>query len=385
MQAVHDHVVIYASSTSNRSNRCKKGGKPRNAALRYIVENTGLRAVTFRANFSESHGIQLKFPQPTTTESSYSEFMFDCTIFPFERRVLVIVEKLPEEHRAMIRVVYEVINEFEPTIDAIESTLQLQLEELRELQAASEACYAPVLGPQRIADALHNPRFGKNFCIGLNKFYSQHGEMWVDTSFLYSASLDDHTSEKSSLGSASTIPISMCAWTHLHTLCNKEEVWSIFRMPKRKPAIKEPTDDGLPMAVTKFRFDMSGTLAFSSALVALSRHLEYWKAVWFPRWLLKLRTMSNLKDSVVAVPVRLCENGFRWVTVVIDLFLPSFPLGNGIVAPRTTDNELWPALLYKAFAKLKGGYNKLKGFSTVEILSELTGAPWYDHAISCKH
>ena len=63
----------------------------------------------------------------------------------------------------------------------------------------------------------------------------------------------------------------------------------------------------------------------------------------------------------------------RWVKITVDDKIPYLKSSNKPLFAQSIDNEIWPLILEKVFAKFVGNYSKLKGGSIAWALEVLTG------------
>lgn len=88
-----------------------------------------------------------------------------------------------------------------------------------------------------------------------------------------------------------------------------------------------------------------------------------------------IRTLAE--RAAHAYRVTLCHEGW-WHMVLIDdhlLYLPD--RGIAMARNRRHQEEIWPCLIEKAFAKLHGSYYEIKGGLAFEAMRELTGYPGF--------
>jgi hypothetical protein len=323
-------------------------------------------------------------------------------VYPFERRSLISVAKRSTRERAMIRVSYELLAEFEPDVAEITHMLEQNAEDLRELAVTSLASYSfghphPQLRTSgSYSNASWNQCTAADFCANANQFFSLHGDLWLGSTFPAPTSPDDIERNMPAtnqghhgLHSRRSIPLSMCAWRHLHSLVDDGSLWRIFRTTTTLQSTKTTRAESSSSviaeslerarSITKIVSGLPVQQTFLCALAIIAADIDRWKCSWFSLCGISLTDVDSLEyltKNIVALPVRLCQEGVQWTAVVIDLVMPVFPLGDGLVALRSIDGELWPALLHKAYAKLKGGYGAVAVVSTVNILCELLGVPW---------
>ena len=87
----------------------------------------------------------------------------------------------------------------------------------------------------------------------------------------------------------------------------------------------------------------------------------------------KTNTNTNITVCKGMYQVRFCHNGL-WKVVILDDWIPCKPY-MGAIYTKTTDDELWVALLEKAYAKIYGCYERLVSGTPYHALPDLTGNP----------
>ncbi|KAG2808133.1 hypothetical protein PC111_g16629 [Phytophthora cactorum] len=329
-------------------------------ALQYVAENSGFDVVTFRVDFSESASIKLHLPaEPgsapiNTLQKATQQLTFNCELHPFERRVLAYVVKRGKQ-RALVRVQYAVTAVVTPSVDAIvegqERAAKMILQQLQRsnhiFNHVNKLKRLPYRPGAEVARA----------CDEINRYLRDFGDIFVDASFPPQAKSLYDFDAPNKLSEVDSAVYTLCTWDHIHNITDAS--WTFVSL-QRDSASTVAFTSGLPAQDS-----------FLCALTIIAPYCELWLHRWFPTL-----DASSQFENMVAIPVALCDRGLTWQHVVVDLFFPSFPLGRGLLAPRSVLGELYPALLHKAYAKLKGSYAAVSDISTMKILRELTGLPW---------
>ena len=110
-----------------------------------------------------------------------------------------------------------------------------------------------------------------------------------------------------------------------------------------------------------------GNCYFIAALSSLSR---------YPYLIKKLFVQKEINKSGVYVIVLYDSKVSAWREILIDEYLPvtNNLFLNDFAFTKSKDGSIWPHLLEKAFAKLKGSYLNMHGGYTYDSLKALTGA-----------
>ncbi|KAE8897859.1 hypothetical protein PF003_g18065 [Phytophthora fragariae] len=372
MQTIHDNVTVFVTQRELQSRAPKSDGSiASTTALQYVAENGGFDTVTFRVDFNESANIRLHRPvdrphQGLNTsdalQKSTQELEFECVLHPLERRVLAYVVKKAKK-RASVRVHYAVTVVSTPSVDAVIEAQQGMVTKLQQLQQRSSQTFRHIskwkalpCQPEAAIDRA---------CNEINRYFRDFGEVFIDSSFTPAAESLYASETPNKLSEGDSAVYTLCSWEHLHNIADSS--WTFVAPAKVSP--KFPIHELAPVAL--FTSGLPSQDSFLSALSIVAPFRE----LWFHRWFPSLDATSEV-ENMAAISVALCDKGVSWRTLLVDLFLPVFPLGRGLMAPRNVDGELYPALLHKAYAKLKGSYAAVSGIPSIDVLRELTGCPW---------
>ena len=85
--------------------------------------------------------------------------------------------------------------------------------------------------------------------------------------------------------------------------------------------------------------------------------------------------ISHGKGDSGFYKMKLCVMS-RWSNLCLDDYFPCYPLGEPIFL-NCSKKQLWPMLIEKAFAKLNGGYNRLKKGNCKKAFIDMTGCPTF--------
>lgn len=386
MERIHENLVVATSQCDG--------------ALQLAVLNSGFGVATLRADLSSSSNVDLRVAHAPIGTSS-SALQFECQVYPLERKTLARILKAPGK-RAFVRVHYDLTDVREPAVDEIQ---QAQHDRERNIQEATRRAHEVFSASSSGTHLLHvssAPRYlTRRCCADVNRFFAMHsdnGIRFVDTSFPPTlASLigiessesvppsADGDQDKGGDGVANAALFSLTSWMHLHDVADVSWMFATTdKAPKQRsnqldrssstPALRLPR-------LTQFRSALPGqdSLLAALAYLSLDKHT----------WLKRLITTAELLQShngadvaqgmreLTAISVQLCEYGVQWRQIVVDLFVPVFPVGCGLMAVcALVSGEMYPTILQKALAKLKGSYKAIGMMPTVAILRELTGVPW---------
>lgn len=84
--------------------------------------------------------------------------------------------------------------------------------------------------------------------------------------------------------------------------------------------------------------------------------------------------LTRTLNAAGAYQVQFCKSG-AWQTVTVDDFFPVDASTGRLAFSHSPNNELWVALVEKAYAKLHGSYFAIESGSICDAFSDLTGAP----------
>ncbi|KAF1329714.1 Peptidase c2, calpain, catalytic domain, partial [Globisporangium splendens] len=379
MEQIHEHVTISASQYALPQAAAASADSTA-VALQFVAVNAGFAAVHFRADFRDSSNVQLALPspqhQPCHQDLKYAttavELAFDCELLPLERRVIAYALKIPKQ-RAFVRVRYTVNDVKSLALDDLERAQKVEAaaldQKIRNAHESLSRIRQDWLKPVSLPDAIM-----VSFCVDINRFFGrENDQVFVDSTFspglrslLGDASeREGNTKHDRPDGAASLY--ALCTWKQLPDVLDTSWVFAVDEKKTRTPTKLLP----------QFCSPIPGHDSFLCALACLfsSPHRKR-------KWLMQLFGLASLSEYDLrrqsAIRVQMCEYGMQWKHVVIDLFLPGFPIGNGLMAvsSASTPSEVFPILLQKAYAKLKGSYAVIGSLPTLQIIREFSGLPW---------
>lgn len=352
MERIHANVLVSVAP-------CASG------ALQYVIENSGFDSVHVTVDFRRSANIQLQFPRSANSievVSTVQGLAFDTVVHPFQRRVLVLVVR-QQQKRALVRVEYLVREATAPSVEQIDQAQDAAHAVLAQALLESQASYGGIrrsLGRHKISRQCIHSVEDVAVCNDINAFALRTQRRFVDQDF---APCSESVAASTSDGAMDAL-WGVCTWTHVHDAV--DESWSLW--PKRSKAANA-IPEGSP---AMFKSALPGQESIIAALNVLSLQPQALWSRMFP-------SISDHGDllTLASLCVRVCENGLRWRHVLLDLYLPSFPIGRGLMGACNSEGELCGMLLQKAVAKVKGSYAAIGRVPTITLLRELTGIPWY--------
>lgn len=346
MEQIHANVLVAVAPSAS-------------GALQYVIDNSGLDSVHMSVDFRQSSNVQLHFPQ-SDEPSTAKGLVFDTIVHPFQRHVMVMVKR-QQNKRALVRVDYLVKESSATSVEQVDQAQDAANAVLAQALLESQASYGSIRRSSRrhwISSKCSHSVDNFSVCREINAFAVRTHRRFVDEVFA--------PCFKSLVAADGAIDAlwSMCTWTHVHDAV--DECWSLW--PKRSTANAFHEESQV-----MFKCMLPGQESFISALNVLSLQPHgFWTRV-FPC------LPDNVDTRTLAsLCIRVCENGLQWRHVLLDMYQPSFPIGQGLMGARSSEGGLCGMLLQKAVAKLKRSYAAIARVPTITLLRELTGIPWYE-------